>query len=112
MKFVRLVLSVPFVLTSIFFRAQTSSQTELDLGLRAYKQARFEEAIQHFQQATTLQPDNVAAHLYLANAYAAQYIPGVDSPANVHLGEVAVSEYQAVLQTDPQSIDAIKGVAG
>jgi tetratricopeptide (TPR) repeat protein len=52
------------------------------------------------------------AHLFLANAYAAQYIPGVDSAANVHLGEAGVSEYQAVLQTDPQSLDAIKGIAG
>lgn len=112
MKFARLVLSVIFVLTSIFCSGQTSSQNELDLGLRAYKQARFEEAIQHFQRATAMQPDNVAAHLYLANAYAAQYIPGVDSPANVQLGEAAVSEYQAVLQTDPQSLDAIKGIAG
>lgn len=112
MKPARLVLSLIFVLTSILFSAQTSSKNELDLGLRAYKRARFEEAIQHFQRATALQPDNVVAHLYLANAYGAQYIPGVDTPANVHLGEAAISEYQAVLLIDPQSLDAIKGVAG
>jgi tetratricopeptide (TPR) repeat protein len=112
MKPARLVFSLTFVFTSIFASAQTSSQAELDLGLGAYKQARFEEAIQHFQRATALQPDNAVARLYLANAYAAQYIPGVESPANVHLGEAAMSEYQTVLQTDPQSLDAIKGVAG
>jgi tetratricopeptide (TPR) repeat protein len=113
MKPARLVLSLTFVfITSILFTAQTSSQAELDLGLGAYKQARFEEATQHFQRAIALQPDNAVAHLYLANAYAAEYIPGVDSPANVHVGEAAISEYQAVLQTDPQSLEAIKGVAG
>jgi tetratricopeptide (TPR) repeat protein len=106
------VLSLMVVLTSILFSAQSTSQNELDLGVRAYKQARFEDAIQHFQRATALQPDNVVPHLYLAYSYSAEYIPGVDSPSNVHLGEAAVSEYQAVLQTAPRSLDAIKGIAG
>src|SRR5947208_13193653 len=94
------VLSLAFVLTSIPFSAQTSSQYELDLGLQAYKQARFEEAIQHFQRAAALQPDNAVPHLYLANSYSAEYIPGVDSPANIHMGEAAISEYQSVIQID------------
>jgi tetratricopeptide (TPR) repeat protein len=112
MKPARLVLSLTFVLTSVLFSAQTSSQNELDIGLRACKEARFEQAIQHFQRAIALQPDNVVAHLSLANAYAAQYIPGLDSPSNIHKGEAAILEYQTVLEADPQSLNAIKSVAG
>src|SRR5204863_7079196 len=50
-------------------------------------------------------------HLYLATAYAQQYIPGVESPENTHLGEMAVREYQRVLEISPKSPESLKGVA-
>ena len=91
--------------------AQSNFGVEMNLGVQAYKEAKFEEAIRHFQNATALQPQNEVAHLYLATAYAQQYIPGVDSPENVHVGEAAVSEYQKVLEVDPKSQNSLRGVA-
>jgi tetratricopeptide (TPR) repeat protein len=111
MKLQCVVFGLSFFMTSVFIVAQTGSQNELDLGVQAYKQARFEEAIQHFQNVTALQPDNVVARLYLGNAYAAQYIPGINTAENVHMGEAAVSEYQAVLKIEPHSLESLKGVA-
>src|SRR5260370_17646497 len=50
------------------------------------------------------------ARLYLATAYASQYIPGAPSDKNVRLGTAAVNEFKEVLQLDPNNISAIDGV--
>lgn len=91
--------------------AQSSFGEELNLGVQAYREAKYEEAIQHFQNAANIDPQKWVAHLYLANAYAEQYIPGVETPDNTHMAEAAVAEYQAVLRINPSSSDSVKGVA-
>jgi tetratricopeptide (TPR) repeat protein len=91
--------------------AQTSFDEELNLGVQAYRQAKYEEAIQHFQNARDFAPQKWVAHLYLATAYAQQYIPGVETPNNTQWAEGAVAEYQALLRMDPGSMESIKGIA-
>lgn len=94
--------------------AQSGSSTELDLGVRAYKQAKFEEAIWHFQNAVSLDSSNVKAHLYLATCYAQQYIPGADTPDNNRLAQNAIAQYKQVMDlhaTADESLSAIKGLA-
>lgn len=91
--------------------AQSSFGEELNLGVQAYREAKYEEAIQHFQNATNIDPQKWVAHLYLATAYAQQYIPGVETPDNTHMAEAAVAEYQAVLRINPSCSDSVKGVA-
>jgi tetratricopeptide (TPR) repeat protein len=99
------------LIASVSVTAQSNFGEEMNLGVQAYKDAKFEEAVRHFQNAAGLEPQNVVAHLYLATADAEQYIPGVDSAENVHMAEAAVSEYQGVLQIDPHSLNALKAVA-
>lgn len=89
----------------------SSDDSELELGAKAYKQARYEEAIQHFEKAVEREPSNVRARLYLATACAQQYIPGVDTPENLQLGEKAVGHFRQVLDLDPVNVDAVKGLA-
>ena len=91
--------------------AQISFHEELNQGVQAYKAASYDAAAQHFRNAIALNSKNAVAHLYLATTYAVQYIPGVNSPENNQLADSAISEYQAVLEINPQSIDAIKGIA-
>ncbi len=93
--------------------AQTG-ETELNLGVAAYKNAHFEEAIQHFRRATELDPNNVNAHLYLATSYVSQFIPGVDSDDNRRFADQAIDQYQDVLDLDStrnQKINSAKGAA-
>jgi len=49
------------------------------------------------------------ARLYLATAYASQYIPGAPSEQNVRLGTQAVND-QGSLQIDPNNLSAIDGI--
>ena len=49
---------------------QVTADAELALGIQAYKQAKYEEAIVHFKQAVALDPSSVTPQLYLATAFA------------------------------------------
>jgi len=62
------------------------ARDQLNKGVQAYKSAKYEEAIGHFQQAVSLDPSLLNARLYLATAFAQQYIPGADTPDNNRMG--------------------------
>jgi tetratricopeptide (TPR) repeat protein len=87
------------------------ARDQLNKGVQAYKNARYEEAIDHFQKAVSFDPSLINARLYLATAYAQQYIPGADTEDNNRLGQQAIDEYKAVLEKDPKNINSIKGIA-
>ena len=87
------------------------ARDQLNKGVQAYKGANYEEAIERFKNAVNLDPDLKVAKLYLATAYAQQYVPGVDAPDNVKMAKQAIDEYQKVLQNDPSSVNSLKGIA-
>ncbi len=87
------------------------ARDQLNKGVASYKNARYEQAIGHFQQAVTLDPGLQNAKIYLAAAYLAQYIPGVDSPENLQNANAAIQQYMSVLQQDPKNVNSIKGIA-
>jgi tetratricopeptide (TPR) repeat protein len=115
MRSLRLVAFLSGLLCSSVFSVAgpqaTSGNPELDLGVLAYKNARYEEAIQHFKQAVDLDPTLLNARLYLATAYAQQYIPGADNPDNNKFAEQAIDQYKAVLERDPKNTNSVKGIA-
>ena len=51
------------------------ARDQLNKGVQAYKNARYEEAIDHFQTAVNLDPSLTMTHMYLATAYAQQVVP-------------------------------------
>ncbi len=87
------------------------ARDQLNKGVQAYKNAKYEQAIDHFQEAVSLDPSLINARLYLATAFAQQYIPGADTPDNNRMGEQAIDQYQQVLQVDKKNINSIKGIA-
>jgi tetratricopeptide (TPR) repeat protein len=87
------------------------ARDQLNKGVASYKNARYEQAIEHFKNAVELDPSLQNAKIYLATAYLAQYIPGVDSPDNLQNANAAIDQYQAVLQQDPKNVNSIKGIA-
>ena len=82
----------------------------LDKGVEAYKHAQFDDAIADFKRAKELDPDLANAPLYLAIAYSSQYVPGAPSEDNRHNGELAVQEFQGILDKDPENLLAIDGI--
>ena len=87
------------------------ARDQLNKGVQAYKSAKYEEAIGHFQQAVSLDPSLLNARLYLATAFAQQYIPGVDAEDNNRMGQQAIDQYKSVLEHDPKNVNSVKGIA-
>jgi tetratricopeptide (TPR) repeat protein len=83
----------------------------LNKGVASFKNAQFDSAVEDFKQAKDLDPDLLNARLYLATAYASQYIPGAPSPENLTHGQAAIDEYKGVLEKDPNNLIAIDGLA-
>ena len=90
--------------------AKLQARDALNKGVQAYKGGQFDTAIEFFKQAKDLDPELLNARLYLATAYASQYIPGAPSQENVRKGEQAVAEFNEVLRIDPENLSAIDGI--
>lgn len=86
------------------------ARDKLNKGVQAYKAAQFDVAIDDFKTAKELDPTLTNAQLYLATAYASQYIPGAPSAENVRNGDQAVKEFQAILAIDANNLSAIDGI--
>jgi len=86
------------------------ARDELNKGVAAFKGGQYDLAIEHFKQAKEFDPELLNARLYLATAYASQYIPGAPSEDNVRNGQKAIEEFQEVLQVDPANLSAIDGI--
>ncbi|MDR3764041.1 MAG: tetratricopeptide repeat protein [Acidobacteriota bacterium] len=87
------------------------ARDQLNKGVQSYKNARYEEAIEHFKNACNLDPTLINARIYLATAYAQQYVPGAETPDNKRYAGQAIDEYKKVLAADPANINSIKGIA-
>jgi tetratricopeptide (TPR) repeat protein len=87
------------------------ARDHLNKGVGAFRNAQFQQAIVHFKTAVDLDPALLNARLYLATAYAQQYIPGGDSPDNIKVGEQAIAAFEDVLQQDPNNLTAIASMA-
>jgi len=83
----------------------------LNKGVAAFKNAQFDAAVEDFKEAKDLDPDLLNARLYLATAYASQYIPGAPSDENMRHGQEAIAEYRGVLEKDSNNMSAIDGLA-
>jgi tetratricopeptide (TPR) repeat protein len=87
------------------------ARDQLNKGVQAYKSARYEDAINHFQQAVKLDPTYPSAQLYLATAYAQSVVPDLDTPDNLKRAQMAIDGFKTVYDRDPKDTGSIKGIA-
>jgi len=108
------VLAVGLALISAVGCDKLQARDQLNKGVQAYKNAKYEEAIDHFQKAVSLDPKLLNARLYLATAFAQQYIPGADTPDNNQVANQAIDQFKKVLEMNPgrdQQSTSLKGIA-
>ena len=86
-----LVLFVLAVLVSTTGCGKLRARDQLNKGVQAFKAAQFDAAIEHFKAAKDLDPSLMNARLYLAAAYASQYIPGAPSQDNINMCNQAIA---------------------
>lgn len=88
-----------------------AARDQLNKGVDAYKSARYEEAIGHFQKATELDPSLPMAKTYLATALAQNVVPGLDTPDNLKTAQQAIDIFKEVLAKDPTDVNSLKQIA-
>jgi tetratricopeptide (TPR) repeat protein len=86
------------------------ARDKLNKGVQAFKAGQFDAAIEDFKEAKQYDPGLLNARLYLATAYANQYIPGAPSQENIRNGQQAIQEFQDVLSQDPKNVAAMDGI--
>jgi len=86
------------------------ARDKLNKGVQAFKANQFDLAIEDFKEAKQYDPTLTNARLYLATAYANQYIPGAPSDENIRMGKQAIQEFQEVLEKNPNNLSAIDGI--
>jgi tetratricopeptide (TPR) repeat protein len=112
-RIARLVFSCAVLLTFVAGLSGCNKLKARDLlnkGVAAFKNGQYDVAIEDFKDAKELDPGLMNARLYLATAYASQYIPGAPSEQNMKLGNAAVEEFKQVLEIDANNLSAIDGV--
>ena len=82
----------------------------LNKGVANFKNGQYDKAVEDFKEAKDLDPGLMNARLYLATAYASQYIPGAPSDENVARGNAAITEFKSVLERDANNLSAIDGI--
>jgi tetratricopeptide (TPR) repeat protein len=87
------------------------ARDQLNKGVQAYKGAKYEDAIQHFQEAVRLDPTYPSAELYLATAYAQSVVPDLQTPENLKRAQMAIDGFKTVYDKDPKDVGSIKGIA-
>jgi len=91
--------------------AKLQARDNLNKGVRAFRNAHYDDAVTLFKEAIRLDPELTNAELYLATAYAQQFIPGAASEENQKYAELALETFEGVLKRDTNNVTAIGGLA-
>ena len=88
-------------MTIILPSQQDTVESLIQQGRRLGLQGKREEAMTQFKHALALDPQNANAHYYLGIVY-----------FSLNNDELALQEFQAVLQQTPNSVNALDNIAG
>ncbi len=91
--------------------AKLQARDNLNKGVRAFRDAHYENAVNYFKAAVELDPELTTAQIYLATAYSQQYVPNGRSEGNDNNAKMAIQTFEDVLKHDPNNVNAIAGLA-
>lgn len=102
---------VALLLTTVTGCNRLKARDQLTKGVQAFKNAQYEDAVNHFQNSIKLDPNYEDAKLYLATAYSYQVVPNLDTPENLAIAQKALDGFNQVLAHDPNDVTALKQIA-
>jgi tetratricopeptide (TPR) repeat protein len=91
---------------------QLLARDQLNKGVDAYKSQHYDEAIEHFQKATELDPTLPMAKAYLGKALEQDVAPGITTPDNLKTANQAIDIFKQVLAEKPNDVNSMKEIAG
>jgi tetratricopeptide (TPR) repeat protein len=85
---------------------------QLNKGVAAFKNAKYEDAENFFQKAIEIDPSYDNARIYLATTYSSQVIPNLTTDANnMKIAQKALDLFHQVLDKDPTNVLALQQIA-
>lgn len=106
-----LAAALTLILASSLGCQKLRERDQLVKGINAFKAGKYETAIDFFQNAVKLDPDDSMAQLYLATAYSYQVVPNLDTPENLKTAQKALDGFNKVLADKPNDLGALRQVA-
>lgn len=91
--------------------ARLRANDQINKGVADFKNARYEQAEDHLQQAISIDPEYPVPRLMLATVYASQVVQNSDSPENMKNARNAINGFNDVLKKDPNDVGALRGIA-
>ncbi len=91
--------------------ARLKSRDELNKGVQAFRANKYADAVTHFKEAVTLDPNSDNARAYLAVSYMVQWVPGAESPDNQKNYDMAKRTFDQILQKQPTNATALAYMA-
>jgi tetratricopeptide (TPR) repeat protein len=107
-SFARLLL---FLVAPLIGCNHLQARNQMDRGVEAYKGAHYEEAIQHLQRATELDPTLPMAKTYLATAMAQHVVHSQGTTDNVNMADQAITIFKEVIEKAPNDVNSMKYIA-
>ncbi len=90
---------------------QLKARDQINKGVQSFKNAQYEQATQHFQQAIDMDPKLDSAKLYLGTAYAYQVVPNMTTPENLKIANNAIRIFQEYLESHPNDKNSLQQLA-
>ena len=91
--------------------AQLKARDQINKGVGAFKNAQYEEAIGHFQEAIRLDPKLPQAKLYLGTAYSYLVVPNATDDANLKTANNAIGIFKEYLSANPGDKNSLQQLA-
>ncbi len=81
----------------------TEARENLNQGIKAFTEQKYNEAAQFFEQAIRLDPQFEIARMYLAIAYTSQFIPGSPDPKGEEMAYKAIDTFKKLVENATNS---------
>jgi len=99
-------------LLSLAYAAQNENldgaREAMGRGVRFMQRGNYAQAAKALEKAVEFAPTNMEAKLYLGICYMAQFHPGAPDPANLDFAHKAETQFQAILQVEPEDEQALQ----
>ncbi len=79
-------------------QAVREARNNLNKGVKAFTERKYDEAAQFFEEAVKLDPDFETARMYLATAYTSQFVPGSTDPKNEEMAQKGIATFKQIVE--------------
>jgi tetratricopeptide (TPR) repeat protein len=98
-KWLAVVLALAILpLTGCSFLSKLKARDNVNKGVKAFTEMKYDAAAQFFEKAIESDPDFEMARVYLATSYTSQFVPGSTDPKSEQMAQKGIETFQEVAE--------------